>query len=145
MASGDNSSWADVAYRVAATELTTNSATWTSSESSALISVTASLINGWTYKIWATMKVNSTVAADLAFMRLREDTSAGTQDDGANLYIGTTNGNGFVVALYAEYTASATGNKTWVVTGSRSAGTGTQGIVCSVNRPCFLAVDRIVS
>lgn len=145
MASGDNSSFADVATRVAATELTTNSATWTSSESSALISVTASLINGWSYKISALVMVNSTVAADAAFMRIREDNSGGTQSVGLSLGIPTTTGNGFPLWLYAEYTAAATASKIWVLTGSRLSGTGTQGIVCSTSRPCWLTVDRIVS
>lgn len=145
MAAGDDVNFPDIATRVGTASLTTNSATWTTAESAALITVTASLVNGWTYKVMATMKVNSTVAADVAFMRLREDTAGGSQDDAANIYMGTTNSNGFPVVLYTEYTASATATKSFVITGSRASGTGTQGIVCSVNRPCWLTIDRIVS
>jgi hypothetical protein len=91
------------------------------------------------------MKVQSTVAGDLAFMRLREDTSAGTQNDATNVSIPTTSGSGFPGILYAEYTAAATGSKTWVVTGSRGAGTGTQSIAAGGSRPAYLTVDRLVS
>jgi hypothetical protein len=142
---GDRIPWSYIATRVGTSTLTSNSATWTSSESAALITVTASLVSGLTYKVTATLKVNSSAAADVAFMRLREDTASGTQDDGVNVYMGTNNGNGFAAILYTEYTAAATGSKSWVVTGSRASGSGTQGIVCSVNRPCFLTVDLIVS
>lgn len=145
MAAGDNIVYSDVAQRITGTPLTSNSATWTSAESAALITVTASLVSGWTYKVYATMKVLSSVAADVAFMRLREDTAAGTQDDAANVTISTTSGSGFPVTLYAEYTAAATGSKTWVVTGSRASGTGTQGISAGGSRPCYLTVDRLVS
>lgn len=145
MATGDPINYSDVATRVASAPLTADSATWTSSESGALITVTASLVSGWTYKIYATMKVQSTVAADVAFMHLRQDSATGSQDDGANVNIPTSGGNGFPVWLYTEYTASATGSKIWVVTGSRASGTGTQKIAAGTSRPAFLTVDRLVS
>lgn len=145
MAAGDEIPWSYIATRVASTSLVADSATWTSSESAALMTVTASLTSGLTYKVWAKMYVSTTVAADLAFMRLREDTSAGTQDDGANIYLATTSGSGFEATLYTEYTAPSTASKTWVVTGSRGAGTGTQKIAASTARPAYLTVDLIVS
>lgn len=145
MAAGDVVNWPDVAVRVASASLTANSATWTTTETGALITVTASLVSGWTYKIYASMFVQSTVAGDLGFMRIREDTSAGTQDVAGNVYIATTSGSGFPLTLYTEYTAAATASKTWVVTGSRGAGTGTQNISAGGSRPAWLTVDRVVS
>lgn len=145
MPSGDPLSNADVAVRVATTPLTTNSATWTTTESGALITASALLTNGWTYAVTAILFVNSTAAADVGFMRIHEDTATGTQDVGENVYMATTSANGWPVTLYAEYTASATATKTFVVTGSRTAGTGTMGIVATTTRPCFLKIDRIVS
>lgn len=148
MATGDVINWPDVAIRVGTATLTSNSATWTTAESAALISVTAALVSGWSYRITLMTTVVSTAGAltEAAFMRIREDTATGTQDTGANISIPNTNGFGYPLLLVAEYTAGSTGNKTWVVTGSRITGaTGTQGIVCSTSRPSLLTVDRIVS
>lgn len=148
MATGDPITFPDVAVRVGTATLTTNSATWTTVESGALITVTANLVNGFNYRILLTTTVVSTVGAltEAAFMRIREDNATGTQDTGANVSIPNTNGFGYPAVLIAEYTAIATGAKTWVATGSRITGaTGTQGIVCSTSRPTLLTVDRIVS
>jgi hypothetical protein len=145
MAAGDPINYSDVATRIATTPIVANSATWTTSESGALYTVTASLVNGWNYKITAMLFVSSTVAADAGFMRLREDNATGTQDVGANVSMPTTSGNGWQVFLDADYSATATGSKIWVITGSRLSGSGTQGCVHSTSRPGYLRVDRVVS
>lgn len=146
MPSGDGLSNADVAIRVATTLVTVSPATtFVGTESIALFSASALLVSGWNYKVTAFMAVKSSVAADIALMRIREDTAAGTQDQFGQVYIGSTSGNGFVIYLYAEYTAAATATKTWVVTGQRNGGTGTLQVVAGPTLPAFLTVDRIVS
>lgn len=147
MASGDPSSFADVAARVGTTTLTTTSTTWTSSESVALMTVTASLINGWTYKVqaWLGIQAATSAATEISAMRLREDTATGTQGQLAIAYMPIVSVNATPIYLYYEYTASATANKSWVVTGQRTNGTGTHSIAGTATRPSYLFVDRIVS
>jgi len=146
VASGDPITWADVATRITDSPLTSDSTTWTATESGALITVTPSLITGRRYALNFFGNISSDVPADTAILRIREDSAAGTQIQFAPIYLNTTSANGYALSMYVEYTAVATGAKIFVVTGQRTVGTGTaHRIRASSSRPAYLRVDRIVS
>jgi hypothetical protein len=145
-AAGDVINSADVNVRVGVTPITANSATYGATESAALFSVTAPLVSGQNYKIFAYLTVAADVAGDTSFMRLREDTASGTQVAGSNVYCGSNNANGYATVLYTEYTALSTASKTWVITGQRVNGSGTaHGIKAGASRQNSFTVDLIVS
>lgn len=148
MASGDVTSYADVAARTATASVTADSATWAGTETGALLTATGTVTNGQVYKIFFAGNVSASTtaspSAELSFMRIREDTSTGNQLDGKNVYLATAAGSGYQCYLYAEYTASTTGSKSFVVTGVRSAGANTHQLRAGSNHPAILTVDRIV-
>lgn len=146
MASGDQIDWPDVAARVATVAITANSSTWTTTETpTALATATASLVSGWSYRITAYIVVGSSVAADTAFIRIREDTTAGTQIGAGMVNVVTTIGNGWPVTIITEYAAVATGSKSFCLTGQRISGTGNNQILAGAARPSWFTIDRIVS
>ena len=123
--------------------ITSNTATWTSSESGALVSVTFNLVSGITYAISSFLAVNGG-AGDVDFMRIREDTSSGNQIQGQNLFIGSVAGSGYPSIMYVEYTAVSTASKTFVLTGNRLVGsTAHQGQVAT-NRPGYLTITPLL-
>lgn len=145
MAAGDIVPWSYIATRVDTTEITANSSTYGATETT-LYTITPSLTNGLTYRVGVLLKVAVDVAADVSFVRIREDTLTGNQLDGTNVYCGTTNTSGFLVIATSEYTATATGAKTFVITGQRVTGTGTaHGVKASANRKSYITVDLIPS
>src|SRR5512138_1105388 len=122
---------------------TGDSSTWSNTEVSAM-SITINAIANAKYKIILEARVSSDVAADAAVMRIREDSLTGNQLSYFPVYLPTTAGNGWQSRAYAEWTASATGSKTFVVTGQRTIGTGVaHRIRASGNGPAYLYVDRI--
>lgn len=146
MAAGDPIPWSYIAKRVDDAELTADSSTWSGTESGSLMSVSPTLVSGLTYKVSAFVVVSSDVAADTAGMRLREDSSSGTQFQLAPVYLPTTSANGFALSIYAEYTAVSDGAKTFVLTGQRTTGTGTaHRIRASSSRKAYMRVDLILS
>lgn len=145
MAAGDRIPWSYIATRVATSPVTANSSTFTTTETSPLVSVTFAQTSGLTYKINVWVPIQSTAAGDVCFCRIREDNNTGNQLDGANLYIGSTSANGYPSIMYAEYTAGSTGSKTIVFTGARTGGSGTLNLSASTSRPAWMTVDLIVS
>lgn len=131
--------------RVAATTLVADSATWTTVESGSLLSVVAPLVNGWKYAIRMFTAISSSVsaAAEMAVVRVRQDNATGTQIMGPQVSIPNNTSVGFSVSGYAEYTAAATANKTFVMTGERTGGTGSHQVRAGSARPTFLTVDHI--
>jgi len=126
--------------RIATTVRTTNSASFTSE--TLINSVTASLVSGKTYRVKWMVDVASTVAGDLARVRLRQDSVAGTEMQLVNrLLHGTT--TDYQAVLEAEYTAGSTGNKTFVGTVTRQFGTGNLACNANANQPQYLYVDYI--
>lgn len=112
-------------YRVATSTYTSDSSTFTTSTTE-VMSVTGSLISGVTYRVVAEFNLDATVSTDVGVARLIEDSTAGTNIDQARVPLGgSSGGSGVKVMLTAEYTASSTGSKTFVVTGERNSGTGT--------------------
>lgn len=129
-----------VSSRVATTPRTSNSAAVTSE--TLIDSVTASLVSGRTYKVRWEAKLNSTVASDTAFFRIRENNLAGAQLQNTRVLMGPT-GTGYPAAVEAEYTAVATGDKTFVGTLARASGTGDVSVPASSSTPVYLYVDYI--
>lgn len=127
-------------YQVAQTAVTSDSSAITTTET-VVISVTASLISGVQYWVDVDIGVQSSVATDVAFVRLREDSLTGTERQFAQAYIDETSSTVAVrERLRYQYTAGSTGSKTFVATVVRLAGTGDLRLEASGNRPSYLTV-----
>lgn len=109
-------------------------------------SVTASLVAGITYSVTWNPGVDSTVAGDTLLVRLRQDGIAGTQMQRSRVEIPATGGAGtrYIETLYAEFTAAATGSKTFVGTIQRLSGSGSVSVECTdATEPVYLRVDYV--
>lgn len=126
--------------RIATTTETTISAGFTAE--TIINTVTAALISGRTYAIGLFTGITSTVAGDNAEFRIRENNVAGTQLQVVRKDLLATNITE-VVFLYAQYTAVATGDKTFVGTGFRQAGTGTLTRNTSPTAPAYMYVEYL--
>jgi hypothetical protein len=122
------------------TTRTSNTATFTAE--TLVDSVTANLVAGATYRITWAFSAVSTVAGDLVRVRLREDNLTGTIRELGGVYI-SHSGQKILGRIEGEYTAVATGSKTFVGTSMRFAGTGNISHNASTNEPHFLYVDYI--
>lgn len=126
--------------RIATTTVTTDSATFTTAETS-LATVTASLVTGRTYRIvWVPafqITVDSVIRATI-----REDTISGTILNLRDVWIDS---GGTATGLEVEvlYTAVATGDKTFVGSGDVLAGAGTANLNAASNFPSYLYVDYL--
>lgn len=127
--------------RIATTTRTSTPAGFTTTET-VTDTVTAALVSGRTYKVSCWILCRSTVAADSENVRLREDNLTGTELQAARIYIPIITTT-FVAPLEALYTAVATGNKDFVVTGVRASGTGTITHAAAATQPVYLWVDYI--
>lgn len=126
------------------TPRTSSSGNFTTTEG-VVDSVTAALVAGRKYEVtWATA-VLSSVAADTAFVRLREDSLAGTQMNIMRISIPATGGAGsrFPARITAPYTATTTGNKTFVGTLVRASGTGNITVQAAATYPVEMWVTYI--
>lgn len=131
----------DVFRRMASATFTTNSGNITTTETS-VGSVAASLVSGRTYAVWFHGAADTSVAADTADCRLREDSVSGTEMTLRRVYLHDASGR-FPVVLYAEYTAVATAAKTFHATYVRGSGGGNIIRVASATIPTYLFVDYI--
>lgn len=105
-------------------------------------SITVPLVSGQVYSIvWATL-MQSSVAADTARIRIRDTNITGTQLQVIRIGLPVAS-TGFPAYTYAEYTANATGSKTFVGTGERASGTGNITRVASATSPTYLFVTLI--
>jgi len=121
---------------------TTDSSNWTTTETQT-DAVTAPLVIGRTYRIRYFGGVVSTVANDVALIRIRENNTSGTALAERNFSIPSTSSGGYACALEARYTALATANKTFVATGVRNGGTGTHHADGTTVRTRLLYVEYI--
>lgn len=129
--------------RIATTEETTDSATFTTTET-VVMTVTAPLVIGRTYQIRFVGHFVSTVAGDFIVVTLREDGLAGSIRQQQIIEIPGTAAAGFPAPpTEAEYTATGSADKTFVVTADRLSGSGTYHLEAASSRPCFLAVNYI--
>lgn len=130
--------------RIATATETADSPTFTTTETT-LISVTAALVDGRTYRVRASVNFSSTVDNDDLRARIREDSSTGTimQQRSWELTVDDQETTGVGGEPEAEYTATATSNKTFVLTGERLAGTGNCKLDAISTKPSYLYVDYI--
>ena len=128
--------------RIATDVDTADSGTFTTTET-VVSTVVAALVSGRTYRVRWYGGCVTTVAADIYLGRIREDNVTGTILQERNRQIGTTSASGEPLELEAEFTAVATGNKTFVATGVRNGGTGTLHADATAVRPRYLYVDYI--
>lgn len=124
--------------RIATTVATSNSAAITTTDT-IVDSVVAALVSGRTYRITFASNMSGAAINDRGIFRIREDNVTGTQLGFARITVP-------VATLYpirgeAEYTAVATGNKTFVVTLIREVGTVTRAASATI--PTYLYVDYI--
>jgi hypothetical protein len=132
-----------VNIRVGTTKLTADSSTWSGTEFEAT-TVSGTLVSGKRYVIAFRGRISSDVAADSDNLRIREDNLTGTQLMLGQVYLPTNSGNGYMVNVYAEYTAVASGSKTFSFTGNRSIGTGTtHRIRGSATAPSWMTIELI--
>jgi hypothetical protein len=86
--------------------------------------------------------MQTTVAADSVRLRLREDSLTGTALQSTRFYLVFANA-AFGCAVYGEYTAASTGNKTFAGTGERASGTGNHTRQAATTNPAYLMVELI--
>lgn len=104
--------------------------------------ITATLESGFEYDIYTDMIYNSTVANDIAQVRIREDNVTGNSLLDSVVYL-PNNGRYFPCGLRASYTATADGSKTFVVTLILSVGTGTLTRYGASGRPAHTWLDKV--
>ncbi|MEV6348576.1 hypothetical protein [Actinoplanes sp. NPDC051851] len=145
MASGDVLANAEIATRVGQNTITANTSTFTAE--TLIVSVTVNVEAGKRYKISGELRpCASAVAspsAECNIVRIREDSLTGTQVQAAQVYLATASTAGFQVVLYADYTAVATGTKTFVLTSIRQAGANTHFVTAGTTAPGVITVDYL--
>lgn len=125
-----------------ATAVTAAGSSYTSAET-LFATVTIAVVTGVTYAITADFAISTSLANDIDFPRIREDSISGTQLQGKNLIMPTVAGSGYPGHLYAEYVAVGTGNKSFVLTGNRIVGTGAHTQQAAANTPNYLKVQPL--
>jgi hypothetical protein len=128
--------------RIATTTRSSNSSGITTTET-VVDSVTASLVEGRTYKIRWFGQVFSSVADGYTRLRIREDSVSGTEVDQRQRSTDIAANQAFPVILEGEYIAVATGSKTFVATLVRQAGTGTVTAQAGSANPTRLTVEYV--
>ena len=142
MAAGDPIPWSYIATRVATAPITADSSTFTTTQVT-LITATPTLDIGRTYGIWVYFRMSSSVAADVAICRIREDSTTGTELSQGQFYIATNSASGFGFSIYGEYTAVASAVKTLVFTAVRAAGSGNLTLKGAAVAPSKMTVTLI--
>lgn len=131
-------------YRVGKNTRTADSGTFTTVEA-AIDSVTVPLVSGRTYRVRWNVAWAGTLAGDTVFTRLRENNVSGTQLNIIRSEIVATGGAGtrWPATIEADYTAVATGNKTFVGTGIRTSGSGNINAHAGSYFPITMTVDYV--
>ena len=147
LVSADNLNSRLVEEHLAINTITSDSATYDDTPEVSLYTVTASVISGELYAVWALVRVSTGTAASITGLRIREDSGiTGTQLNFANYYLATTTGNGYSCYIYARFTAASTASKTFSLTGQCTAGAvHVHQIRASANSPGLLVVDRVLN
>lgn len=129
---------------IASDAATSNSSNFTTTEVT-VHSVTAPLVEGRTYQVIADAQFASNQDDDLVIARIREDDVNGAQlrDHYVRIRGAGSTARGFSVYITAEYTATATGNKTFVLTADRLLGSGTCFMEASADNPAFMKVNYL--
>lgn len=126
---------------VATTEQTSDSTTFTTTET-VIMTISVPLVIGRRYRIHHTSIIASNAAgATDVMVRLREDSVIGTILTQEVVTVGGS-AFGWGPRLFREFTAVATANKTFVVTGERIGGVAnTMRLEADATRPAYLYVD----
>lgn len=128
-------------YRLEQDIDTANSGNVTGTET-IIMTLTEALNIGATYRLSFRGHIDTSVSGDDASVKIREDDASGT----------ILNQHGFdipsasfpvLVSLEGEYTATVDGNKTFVVTLVRTAGTGNLVKVGAATQPAYFYLDYI--
>jgi hypothetical protein len=127
--------------RIATTVRTSDSSAFVSETE--VDSVTAPLVSGRTYRIRHVAKFSTDSADTLVVSRIREDSVTGTALSNHQTNMGTTSAFGFTLINEVEFTATATGNKTFSATGNRNGGSGNITAEATATAPTYLYVDYI--
>lgn len=126
--------------RIGTTIATADTGTFTAE--TVIDSVTVALITGKVYRVRWVASMQSDVAGDTVNARIREDNLTGTQLVVRREHSSVASaGSGPDTSVEAEYTAVATGDKTFVSTGARSTGTGNITCEGAAATPRLLYVD----
>lgn len=128
--------------RIATDTETADSATFTTTET-VVMTVVAPLVIGRTYRVTMYGKANSSVGTDDITWRIREDNVTGSEMQSDRVEVAGSATTGRKISMEVEHTASATADKTFVVTGVRSTGTGNHFLEANSARPVYLYVDYI--
>lgn len=127
--------------RIATSVRTSTVGTFTTTET-IVDTITVPLVSGRTYGIFSQADAQSSVANDQVIYSLREDDAAGTRIAVTRLTCLGTNAP-FPGRLYGEYTAVASGDKTFVVTMVRTVGTGNITASGGTTQKMYLYVDYL--
>jgi hypothetical protein len=123
------------------TPRTSNSAGITTPET-VIDTVVAPVVAGRRYAVWWDGRPVSATAADDIQYSMREDSVSGTVMQSCAVDVPVINRQPRA-RMYAEYTADATEDKTFVATLVRVAGTGNAVGVASATQPTYFNVDYI--
>lgn len=126
--------------RLAMDTVTADSGTFTAE--TVVQSVTADLVSGMTYRIGVMSHGASTVVGDGYIGRIREDNLTGTELQSTFVTV-DSNVIGGTINMEAYFVATATGSKTFVLTGVRSGGTGNCRLEAASNRPSYVYLEWI--
>jgi len=125
--------------RINTTIRTSNSGTFTAE--TVTDTVTGTLTSTRLYTVCAWFLSQSSVAADSATPRIREDNVSGTQIQATRIQYPIAS-VGFMTFLYGEYTAVSSGSKSFVLTGIRASGTGNISFIASAGNPTYFWIEH---
>ena len=129
--------------RIATTVATSDSSTFTGTEVE-LMSVTAALVSGRTYRLTFDGQFGSDTSGDNVAARLRrDDPSTGATLRRTNNEIHIVSALGVPLVMSAEYTATSTGDVDFYLTGNRTGGTGNCRLEAAADNSSYLYVDYI--
>lgn len=120
---GDVTNVVDVNRRVGTTLATADATAISTGTETVIDTVVASVIAGRGYEVEWKMRYAAT-AADTWVIRVREDAVGGAEVD-STVFVASSTGNTFTQVVGMDWTAGATGSKTFVATVQRLTGTGT--------------------
>lgn len=129
--------------RIATARATSDSSTNSDGTEYQVMSVTASLVSGRSYRVRFCGSIQADAAADM-IARIREDDINGTQLQAGQIIVNTSSSVGFWVTIESdEFTAPSTADKTFVATLDRNSGSAVTNLHATVGQPAKLYVDYI--
>jgi len=129
--------------RIATTRVTSNSGDFTTSQA-VVMSVTGPLVAGRTYGIHAFVRFSGVDNEDIG-VRILEDGIGGSQLQSLAMEMSVDDQETWGESrwMYAEYTAPANEDKTFVITAQVIAGSGPARLLATASRPCYMYIEYI--